>query len=418
MIIMRNFKNSNHIRSIILLVAMMVWSIASARADAIETFRESKAINAPKAAVLIMDLETGKEVAEHNADTGLIPASIMKCVTVAGLIETLGQDWKYRTEVYRTGSVKKGVLEGNLIVKGSGDPSLNSRHIEGNRDICSEIAASLAREGVDSIRGNVIIDESVWHGPAVPPSWASGDLSQSYGTGSHGLNFEDNASGKRSIANPAEVFRMRLRTALERAGINLMGERLDNGREHPLLTHESVPLDEIMRSCMMRSDNQYAEAMLRTIAVAKGKEGSTENGASLNTAIWKRHKAPMDNVKIVDGSGLSRSNRVTARFMASVLSEMSQDPYYASFFPLAGQEGTLRNFLAGTPLEGYIAMKTGSMNGIQCYAGYKLDDDYAPTHVVVVILNEMANRAAARQAVATLLSEVFNQEQSETTGGE
>ena len=87
---------------------------------------------------------------------------------------------------------------------------------------------------------------------------------------------------------------------------------------------------------------------------------------------------------------------------------MSIDPYYASFFPLAGQEGTLRRFLADTPLDSYIALKTGSMNGIQCYAGYKVDDNYAPTHAVVVILNNMSDRQAARKAVGDLLLSLFS----------
>lgn len=100
---------------------------------------------------------------------------------------------------------------------------------------------------------------------------------------------------------------------------------------------------------------------------------------------------------------------MTAEFIAGVLQEMSDNVDYASFFPLAGQEGTLRKFLASTPLDSYIALKTGSMNGIQCYAGYKLDDEYAPTHVVVVILNSLPRgRQEAREAVEKFLLECFS----------
>lgn len=123
----------------------------------------------------------------------------------------------------------------------------------------------------------------------------------------------------------------------------------------------------------------------------------------------------MQGVNIVDGSGLSRQNRVTSDFMAHVLRKGSSDPYYASFFPLAGQEGTLKRFLNGTPLEGYVAMKTGSMNGIQCYAGYKLDDDYVPTHLIVVMLNEMSDRASARKVVEKILLDLFCGDKGEET---
>lgn len=159
---------------------------------------------------------------------------------------------------------------------------------------------------------------------------------------------------------------------------------------------------------MMRSDNQYAEALFRTFAVENGRKGSLEEAAGQETRLWKKDKAPMQGVNIVDGSGLSRHNRVTADFMAHVLRQGSSDPYYASFFPLAGQEGTLKRFLSGTPLEGYVALKTGSMNGIQCYAGYKLDDDYVPTHIIVVMLNEMEDRASARNVVEKILLDLFS----------
>lgn len=159
---------------------------------------------------------------------------------------------------------------------------------------------------------------------------------------------------------------------------------------------------------MMRSDNLFAEAMLRTFSKISQGDGSTSDGAQKETLFWKGRKMPMDGIRIVDGSGLSRSNRLTAKFLTSVLSEMSEDVNYASYFPLAGQEGTLRNFLAHTPLDSYIALKTGSMSGIQCYAGYKLDDEYAPTHAVVIIINNMpSNREAARKAASDLLLSIF-----------
>lgn len=159
---------------------------------------------------------------------------------------------------------------------------------------------------------------------------------------------------------------------------------------------------------MMRSDNLFAEALLRTIPVVKGKEGDTSLAADIETKYWASKGLKMDGVKIVDGSGLSRSNRVTAEFIGEVLSHLASDPDYASFLPLAGQEGTLKSFLKDTPLDSYFALKTGSMNGIQCYAGYKLDDEFVPTHVVVLILNSLpAGRPAARSAFERYLLDFF-----------
>lgn len=391
------------IRLVILLMSFVLFG-AMARTE--DDFRTSAGIDPEASALLIRDLSSGETLVAYNAEKPLIPASIMKCVTTATLLEKRDVESRFHTKVWLTAPVRDGVVEGNIVVEGSGDPSLNSRHVAG-KDICAEIVSALKEIGVREIGGRIIYDEDLWDGPAVPPSWMSGDLPHAYGTGSYALNFEDNASGSRSVPNPSAVMSTRLRAALSQGGITLRGDDMRSGSRELLVDHQSAPLDEIMRSCMMRSDNQYAEALLRTYAVACGEKGSTEAGASREMNYWKRHKAPLEGVHIVDGSGLSRQNRVTPEFMAAVLADRSVDPYYASFFPLAGQEGTLRRFLAGTPLDGYVAMKTGSMKGIQCYAGYKLDDDYAPTHVIVVMLNNMTDRTKAREAVKRALMRTF-----------
>ena len=181
------------------------------------------------------------------------------------------------------------------------------------------------------------------------------------------------------------------------------------GERKILFTHFSPSIDEIMRSCMMRSDNLFAESMLRTYGKLNSGDGSTVDAAKRETEMWKKKRMPLNGVTIIDGSGLSRNNRVTADFMTGVLTSMASDEVYASFFPLAGQEGTLKTFLAETPLEGYIAMKTGSMKGIQCYAGYMLDDNYAPTHTVVIIMNDITgSRDKAKKAAQAMLLEIFN----------
>lgn len=399
-----------HIKSVVF-VLMLFLCIGQSAADAIDTFKACRGISAPNSSVLVLDLLNGKVVSEYNSDKPLIPASIMKCVTVATLLDKMGVDECFETPVYITGEVSDGLLNGNILIVGSGDPSLNSRYEPVSADIVGEIAKALKSEGINKINGKVIIDESVFSGPAVPSSWVSGDLSQSYGTGSHGFNFEDNASGSRSVSNPAAVFESRLKGRLRGEGIEITGDEIPDRDKRLLLNHRSGTIDEIMRSCMMRSDNQYAEGLLRTYAVRNGEPGSTSVAANMVKKYWSKNGAPMSGITLIDGSGLSRQNRVTAKFMANVLSKKSEDAYYASFFPLAGQEGTLRNFMTDTPLEGYIAMKTGSMKGIQCYAGYKLDDDYVPTHVIVVIMNEMKSRASAREAVKNMLLDIFNTEE-------
>lgn len=373
----------------------------------VEAFATGGTVDGNNVAVLVVDLSNGRTIGEWNADKPLIPASVMKSVTTATLLEKAGRNYRYQTPVYITGRLHDGVLAGNVVVEGSGDPSLNSRFVDGNPDIVREIADALKKQRIDTIRGRIVVDERRFAGPAINPGWGTGDLPHAYGTGTHGFNFEDNATGKASVKDPARVFRTRLTAALKSRGIIVLDGEADGSHRRRLMVHRSVPLEDIMRSCMMRSDNQYAEGMMRTVSERSGHDGSTADGTRLTLEQWRRKGVPTTGVVIQDGSGLSRKNRLTARFLAGVLRNMAHDPYYASFFPLAGQEGTLRGFMKGGRLEGAVAMKTGSMNGIQSYAGYKLDENYAPTHVVVVMVNNLGNRQAARGAIQKMLEGIF-----------
>lgn len=402
-------------KRLINLLLLWVMTVAIAMASdpqaAIDKFVKTSGVAPSSVAVKIVDLSTGETLGKHNTETPLIPASIMKSVTTAALIEKAGADYRYHTRVYIDGPLDMGILRGNLIVEGACDPSLNTEYEPYASDILREITESLKMMGIHQIEGRIIIDESGFAGPSRPESWQKADFSQSYGTGSHALNYSDNASGKNSVENPSGVFVAALRSALSREGIGVEGKDLGEFRRTQMLDHLSATVDEIMRSCMMRSDNLFAESMLRTYGKISGGDGSTTDAAARETRHWQGKKMPMEGVEIIDGSGLSRSNRVTADFMTAVLNDMSGDATYASFFPLAGQEGTLKKFLAGTPLDSYIAMKTGSMNGIQCYAGYKLDDDYVPTHTVVIIMNNISkSREQAKKAAQRMLLEIFDEE--------
>lgn len=378
--------------------------------EAVKTFTRTNGVNPGSVAVKITDLSTGKTIGAHNTNKSLVPASIMKSVTTAALLRTTGPDYRYKTTVYTDGPLDMGILRGNLIIEGACDPSLNSTVEPYGTDILQEITETLKNMGINKIEGMIIVDEEQFAGSPRPASWQAADFSQSYGTGSHAFNFENNASGRRSIENPKGIFLTRLKNNLTKSGISVDGKDLGEGERKAVFVHMSPTIDEIMRSCMMRSDNLFAESMLRTYGKLNLGDGSTEDAASKEYAMWKKRQMPLDGVTIIDGSGLSRSNKVTADFMTAVLSSMADNEVYASFFPLAGQDGTLKKFLAETPLDSYIAMKTGSMKGIQCYAGYLLDDNYAPTHTVVIIMNDITgSRDRAKKAAQKMLLDIFTE---------
>ncbi|MDE7408512.1 MAG: D-alanyl-D-alanine carboxypeptidase/D-alanyl-D-alanine-endopeptidase [Muribaculaceae bacterium] len=395
--------------SILILAATLTYA-----GSPLDRFLKSKSISAGSTAVLVQDLKTGDVLMSHNADRPLLPASIMKTVTIAGLLQEKGPDERFHTMVFADGPIEGNRIEGDLLIVGGGDPTLGANCAPESADIAEEIIAVLRHKGIDTINGNLRVDTSLYEGPSCPPSWAAGDLNEAYGTGSHALNFRRNASGGRAVKNPESVFLSYLSTRLQGAGIKVNGgmtterKNITDKDATLLLDHVSDKYAEVMRSCMMRSDNLFAETLLRAFGLARGKDGSTSAAADEMLDYWTQAGIPTKGVTIIDGSGLSRSNRVTAAFINGILQTMGDNDEYASFMPLAGQEGTLSEFLKDTPLDAYVAMKTGSMKGIQCYAGYKLDEQFAPTHSIVIIMNDIGPRGAARKAAEDLLLGIFN----------
>lgn len=399
---------TKNILLIIALIACWADSMAQDANPVVERFVKASGIKPESVAVMITDLSDNKVIGSHNISTPLIPASIMKSVTTAALLNKVGPNYRYHTGIFIDGPLDMGILRGNLVIVGACDPSVNSMSEPYGQNIIEEITDALCLAGINKIEGKIIIDESEFAGNPRPDSWMAADFRESYGTGIHAFNFENNARGGRSVENPSSVFISRLKSALAKEMISIDEKDLGIGKRTQIFDHVSPPIDEIMRSCMMRSDNMFAEAMLRTYGKLEGKDGSTPSAANREYAFWVERKMPMEGVEIIDGSGLSRQNRVTAEFMNGILIQMSGDATYASFFPLAGQEGTLKKFLAETPLDSYIAMKTGSMKGIQCYAGYKLDEDYVPTHSVVIIMNDIVGkRDRVRKAAENMLLDIF-----------
>lgn len=392
--------------ALLLVKATLLMAVTSE--EAVRKFVNTCGIRPESVAVMIVNLADGDTLGQHNTSMPLLPASIMKAVTTATLLEKASADYRYHTPIYIDGPLDMGILRGNLIVEGACDPSVNSAVEPFGQDIIEEITDALRLAGITKIEGNVLIDETAYGGTPRPASWHPSDFKEAYGTGIHTFNFENNANGRKSVENPSRVFMSRLKRALSAEMITIDGKDLGEGKRTLLFDHVSPPVDEIMRSCMMRSDNMFAEAMLRTYGKLEGKDGSTETAATRELAYWTDRDMPMEGVEIIDGSGLSRSNRVTADFMTGMLGVMGDNATYVSFFPLAGQEGTLKSFLAETPLDSYIAMKTGSMKGVQCYAGYKVDENYMPTHSVVIIMNDITgSRSKAKKAAETMLLEIF-----------
>ncbi|MDE6023261.1 MAG: D-alanyl-D-alanine carboxypeptidase, partial [Muribaculaceae bacterium] len=111
-------------RKIVFLLLFLTATISYA--SPLEDFLKSRSINAASTAVLIQDLKSGKVLVSHNNETPLLPASIMKTVTIAALLEEKGADERFHTRVYADGPIRGNIIEGDLLIVGSGDPTLGA----------------------------------------------------------------------------------------------------------------------------------------------------------------------------------------------------------------------------------------------------------------------------------------------------
>lgn len=413
--------------------------------------------------IFIKDLKADTVVLSYNADRCHTPASITKSYTVASAMSILGEDFRFETKVFLTGSKgDNGVWNGNLVVKASGDPTLDSDHFPKNRGFIKKIIDALAENGISRINGDIIlarVDESHQYEEGPIDTWCINDVAWGYGCGVFDFNWSDNVFGlypatgattvsiptlrykvwtntwrsgldiirgvysdsliiggkayatdKKARVNttmpyPFNAFRATLADRLKKAGIEITLKASGaTDRNTLLVSHKSPALDEILRSLMLRSDNMFAEGMLRVLG---NNYGDRNESLASETFVWKsRGLLPQYN-RILDGSGLSRANAISPRFMADMLEWMAKSSYkkrYLSFFPVAGVSGTLKSFMADTPLKGRLAMKTGSVNAVQTYAGYLTDASGEPTHVIVFMANNFfCSRSDLREAWAKLL---------------
>ena len=163
------------------------------------------------ASIYVINSSTGKTVADENIQAGLAPASCQKVIIASTAFELLGHNYTYKTSLGYTGNIVNGVLNGDIIIKGSGDPTLGSwRYNQTTEDsIISEFKKAISREGINEIKGNVYADENLWKGEVTPDGWIWQDIGSYYGAGARALNWRENQydlflkSGK-NIGDPVE----------------------------------------------------------------------------------------------------------------------------------------------------------------------------------------------------------------------
>ena len=153
--------------------------------------------------VLVVSLDAGDTLFSHGSDRSLAPASNMKLFTTAAALQFLQPDFRYATFLTAVGPVEEGVLRGDLLVYGTGDPTLSDRFFDGKTAVWEALADSLVAAGIRRIEGDVVGDASYFVGPAVGRGWELAYVTHTYAAPASGLAFNDNIVTLRVLPGPA-----------------------------------------------------------------------------------------------------------------------------------------------------------------------------------------------------------------------
>lgn len=185
----------------------------------------------------------------------------------------------------------------------------------------------------------------------------------------------------------------------------------DDTSRKVLITTYSRPLKDLIRITNNVSSNLYADAFLKTIGLRCTESVSSfEKGAYILHKHWNDKGFDTSPLWMSDGSGLAPTDKLSARFLCRVLSYMAtKSPNSKDFIqslPRVGEEGTVRNFLKGSALQGKARLKSGSMSRVRSYAGYVEKD--GKIYVVAVIINNFhCSQSAMRLEIEKLLKNLF-----------
>ncbi len=145
----------------------------------------------------VLNAQTGEIVFSKNGNTGLAPASTLKTVTSITAFSILGEDFRWETTLGYTGTITNGVLTGDLIITGSGDPTLGSNRYEQSKSavLLNRWLAAVKKSGIQKIQGRVIADDRLFGTQSLPQGWIWQDIGNYYGAGATSATWEENQFG-------------------------------------------------------------------------------------------------------------------------------------------------------------------------------------------------------------------------------
>lgn len=315
------------------------------------------------------------QVAAEHPDQPLAPASNQKILTAMGVLELLDPESRLVTQIRATGPVTAdGVVEGDLVVVGGGDPLIKKTGPHSMADLAAELAA----EGITAVEGDIVGDESRYDQVRKAPGWLDWEMPLPAGTMSALMvNSNSRLGDDAYLSNPTLHNAELLLAALEEEGVEIDGEPAAGAApaDSELVYDYPSPTMRSMVHTMLRdSDNMTAEMLVKEVGLQIAGEGSSQAGMdAIIDALEESLCVAIEGVND-DASGISRDNRRSAGNWQELLVAARDEPWFDDFFeglPEAGDEqGTLAGRFLGSPAVGHVWAKTGTIGTAASLSGY------------------------------------------------
>lgn len=364
--------------AVVIALAAPTTALASPQTILTAQLARQMTLAGPQSGAYVYDLSSSTPLFAERSEVPRAPASVEKLYTATTALELMGPEARFTTTVLGTGHLgAAGRWEGNLYLRGGGDPTFGSswfiaNHYGGLGSSVSTLARRLVNAGIRSVSGAVYGDESYFDSLRGEP--ASGyrldpDLEGALSALSFNRGEAGHERGSHSLAAYAA---RRLRAVLAKDGVRTHGGGAATTPQQAtvLAMLKSPPLRTLLGLTLPPSDNFFAETLLKDIGARFGGAGSTSAGVKV---VQRAISGFGIHARILDGSGLSHSDATTPRQVVSLLADLATKPIGTTLrndMAVAGHTGTLEDRMRGTPAAGRCQGKTGTLVGVSNLAGY------------------------------------------------
>lgn len=317
----------------------------------------------------------GHDVGERNATMAVLPASNQKLPVAATALEVLGADYRYTTRVVAATGPIDGVIDGDLVLVGGGDPLLSSdwypesnieRHPVTSPTSLDALADAVAAAGITRVAGAVLGDGSRYDDERYAPGWGVGV--QGLEAGPYGALLVNDArvlgdeykSDDPNVAAAREFTRLLQERNVQVAGTPGAGTATATAIE--VASISSAPMGDVVRELLTTSDNNTAEMLVKELGSTVMLPGTRQAGLEVVADQLGAWGADLTPLVLADGSGLSLDNRLTCDALLTVLQHATFDSPLGQGLAVAGLTGTLSDIFIDHAVAGRLLGKTGSLN--------------------------------------------------------